>query len=1246
MNSMSKTPGTKLLQFLAMLVFCLPLPTHTRAACLSYNYADEFVVSNFQFIRQTNLDNGLVEVEISADIKNTGASELNKTTAQPDFRESDLGVVVDEESFKPFNFFLVQAFETVSAVDETTNMILTLPDDRLNELLVQLNDGTLPMQVYGEETLVLQPDVLAFSWHAGADGDYQGVGTTPQIGHVFASHPFEPLNANASDLAELDWTYTPREPGSLLPARCTGRPYDGQRVYVYESLSSGRVDSVGMTFTDGEYIENGSEFPQSLRHATVAAFAYERPGNDLALDYDCAANASTITQVELEQNDISALDVGSIVQRGTFCSDEAAYLDQPVAQSRFIAGGTESGIEVPVEAMEESLDVETLLKDVQPVRVNGLKIAGLRVSGQVQGYALKPGLTVRVHPDGIEVEARIENDLSMALQVTAEEDIELIDAQELPLETLCFPLPPIPIGVAELQSSLLLEHKLDLMAKLKVGATVGIQKQFSGGYSMTWDQRNIPGQEFSSERLYSDRPLSLTPPLLTGQSSADASLATHFRTTLSLGDNICSFGGPYLQTTLSVDLHADPSITPWWQLGHDADIFAGLTLDLFGFDIVDVQAPRVNFPGSESLSAPAGADPAPGSGQNQRWAVNIQDETSPGGKIWVTDLSATADGGAVAITSNGVSGGQERLLHISDRGELLWDKQYAGTTTHVSHVDARDDNTVLVAGNETGTKGFWLALHDPDGNPLWNRKFALSNAMDEICSLDAMTSFTSRTGEQGIILAGTSGSTTDQTARPCLARLDRDGNPLWSRVADELLDPATELAVSSGEWKLYDVLHTRDDGFVFVGYFQNRTADAVITTRPVAVKLNAQGNIAWQAEFTVPDDHARIGIFKAIDQTETGDFYLTGSIGGTVYQTGGLLVASLSEEGTQGKGAIVYYAKDSLGSYLDTNSDPNHWSDDSTVAAETAYDSGLDIVAVDGGAILVGVLGVNQEAWAIRVNKHLGVEWFNSYDGIYQDSLSSLARTETGLIAAGINQSVVMNSALQGLAGKATLMVMKVPFEGLVNDVDNLAPDLGMFHRYVLPTVFQGPASYSESPVIRATQTGTLTLVEGQVEDRGSNDTLLQPSSSAICQSLLTERAGAINEIYACDTDGDELNDDVDNCPFIENPDQLDLDADGMGDTCDDDIDGDEIDNSADNCTLRSNPAQRDTDGDGYGNFCDADFNNDNVVNFVDLGYIKSVFFTADADADMNGDGVSNFVDLGLLRSIFFLPPGPGAQDF
>lgn len=71
------------------------------------------------------------------------------------------------------------------------------------------------------------------------------------------------------------------------------------------------------------------------------------------------------------------------------------------------------------------------------------------------------------------------------------------------------------------------------------------------------------------------------------------------------------------------------------------------------------------------------------------------------------------------------------------------------------------------------------------------------------------------------------------------------------------------------------------------------------------------------------------------------------------------------------------------------------------------------------------------------------------------------------------------------------------------------------------------------------------------------------------------------------DDDGDGIENDVDNCISVPNPDQLDSDGDGIGDVCDDDNDNDGVLNNVDNCIFTPNSDQSDLDGDGIGDVCD-----------------------------------------------------------
>lgn len=86
----------------------------------------------------------------------------------------------------------------------------------------------------------------------------------------------------------------------------------------------------------------------------------------------------------------------------------------------------------------------------------------------------------------------------------------------------------------------------------------------------------------------------------------------------------------------------------------------------------------------------------------------------------------------------------------------------------------------------------------------------------------------------------------------------------------------------------------------------------------------------------------------------------------------------------------------------------------------------------------------------------------------------------------------------------------------------------------------------------------------------------------------------------ACDADGDGAEDHGDNCVGLANPDQLDTDADGIGDNCDGDPDGDAVIGAADNCPGVSNGGQSDVDADGTGDACDEDDDGDGRADAAD----------------------------------------------
>jgi uncharacterized membrane protein len=95
---------------------------------------------------------------------------------------------------------------------------------------------------------------------------------------------------------------------------------------------------------------------------------------------------------------------------------------------------------------------------------------------------------------------------------------------------------------------------------------------------------------------------------------------------------------------------------------------------------------------------------------------------------------------------------------------------------------------------------------------------------------------------------------------------------------------------------------------------------------------------------------------------------------------------------------------------------------------------------------------------------------------------------------------------------------------------------------------------------------------------------------AAFVRVAARSECGQRTPVPGFDDDGDGIPNNVDNCPRVSNPRQLDLDGDGIGDSCDSDKDGDGVTNRDDNCPRVANADQADTTDqqpDGVGDACD-----------------------------------------------------------
>ena len=125
-----------------------------------------------------------------------------------------------------------------------------------------------------------------------------------------------------------------------------------------------------------------------------------------------------------------------------------------------------------------------------------------------------------------------------------------------------------------------------------------------------------------------------------------------------------------------------------------------------------------------------------------------------------------------------------------------------------------------------------------------------------------------------------------------------------------------------------------------------------------------------------------------------------------------------------------------------------------------------------------------------------------------------------------------------------------------------------MTHDLVV-TVLGAVRCHVSGIVVTKLEGGTF-FAEIRVADAHGGELVLDSRpSDAIALAL---RLGGM--ALAADLDEDGVDDASDNCPTVENPEQLDADGDGLGNACD-------------NCVRTTNLDQEDADGDGVGDECD-----------------------------------------------------------
>jgi hypothetical protein len=201
----------------------------------------------------------------------------------------------------------------------------------------------------------------------------------------------------------------------------------------------------------------------------------------------------------------------------------------------------------------------------------------------------------------------------------------------------------------------------------------------------------------------------------------------------------------------------------------------------------------------------------------------------------VVDIQQTADGGYVAAGSTGDSGAANSKLWVfklDGSGGFVWSKKYEYGDADASSIQQTADGGYIVTGRRlvSSRNVLWILKLDSSGNKTWVRTYdAGSTTSTEGIAVR-------QTSDGGYIVAADLASGAD--ADLWVLKLDADGTTAtgWQRnyhVAGQPARVHAILPVTGGT-----------GGYVLAGEIAQTSMSAFI------LKLNSNGNIAWQNSYT------------------------------------------------------------------------------------------------------------------------------------------------------------------------------------------------------------------------------------------------------------------------------------------------------------------------------------------------------------------------------------------------------------
>ncbi|MHA2649382.1 MAG: choice-of-anchor Q domain-containing protein, partial [bacterium JZ-2024 1] len=245
----------------------------------------------------------------------------------------------------------------------------------------------------------------------------------------------------------------------------------------------------------------------------------------------------------------------------------------------------------------------------------------------------------------------------------------------------------------------------------------------------------------------------------------------------------------------------------------------------------------------------------PPTAQAQQWA------RAYGGNItdWASSIIQTPDGGYMVAGYAGSFGAGQYdvwLLRLNALGNLIWQKGYGGTDNEeaTSLWQTSDGSYIVAAGTysfRSGNADGWVFKVNSDGNIAWQKVYGGTNR-DWVYSVQ-------ETSDGGFVVAGSTRSFGARNEDVWILRLGADGSILWQKAYQGWLD---EFATA--------IRQTSDGGYVVAG---STTSFGAGETDILVLKLRPDGSVIWQKTY----GGQFVEWASAIEQTSDGGTIVAGN---------------------------------------------------------------------------------------------------------------------------------------------------------------------------------------------------------------------------------------------------------------------------------------------------------------------------------------------------------------------------------